>query len=131
MIKTGKELLSERKKRILEVIALKEPDQVPIYLNVSAFGAKYAGITMKEAFKAANLAAWYDINEKLLLEYQPDLFTGPVNFDMDSNTMVGNLMYRWLGNGIGVSHSYQFFEGEYMKAEEYDEFLNNPGDFLF
>ena len=35
----------------------------------------------------------------------------------------------WPGHGVGVNSSHQFVEGEYMKAEEYDHFLNDQSDF--
>ena len=75
MAKTPQELLEERKKRIYDAITLKIPDQVPLYLPFSTYGAKGAGITVKEAFE--NTPKWHDINEKLLLEYQPDFYAGP------------------------------------------------------
>jgi hypothetical protein len=35
---------------------------------------------------------------------------------------------KWPGHGVGPNRSFQFVEGEYMKAEEYDEFLADPSD---
>lgn len=131
MAKTPEELLAERKKRVLDAVALKVPDRVPIYLPISAFGANYAGITMKEAFELENAGKWADINERLLLEYQPDFFLGPLGFDMESNAVVGTKNYKWPGHGLPDTSSFQFVEGEYMKAEEYDTFLDDPGDFIF
>ena len=72
MNNTTEQMLAGRKKRILDAISLKQPDQLPIFLPISVFGAKYGGITVQEAFDFKNLAKWQDINEKLLLEYQPD-----------------------------------------------------------
>jgi hypothetical protein len=131
MTKTPEELLAERTKRVMDAVNLKVPDRVPMFLPISAFGAKYGGITVKEAFESENAGKWHDINERLLLEYQPDCFLGPISFDMDSNAIVGNKLYKWPGNGVDPDRSFQFVEGEYMKAEEYDAFLDNPGDFLF
>ncbi len=34
------------------------------------------------------------------------------------------------GRGIDPNHTYQFVEGEYMKASEYDAFLSDPTDFV-
>jgi len=128
MTKTPEELLTERTKRVWDAIALKVPDRVPIFLPISVFGAKYGGITLKEAFE--NSAKWYDINEKLLLEYQPDFFLGPMGFDMETNAIVGNKLMRWPGHGVDENTTFQFVEGEHVKAEEYDAFLDNPGEFI-
>lgn len=128
MAKTPEELLEERKKRVLDAATLKVPDRVPIFLPISVLGAKYGGITLHEAF--SNTTKWHDINEKLLLEYQPDLFLGPMGFDMETNTIVGNKLMKWPGHGVDENTTFQFVEGEYVKAEEYDTFLDNPGDFI-
>jgi uroporphyrinogen-III decarboxylase len=128
MDKTSEELYAERKKRVWDAIALKVPDRVPIFLPISVFGAKYGGITLKEAFE--NATKWYDINEKLLLEYQPDFFLGPLGFDMETNAIVGNKLMRWPRHGVDENTTFQFVEGEHVKAEEYDAFLDNPGEFI-
>ena len=130
MAKTPEELLAERKKRVMDAAALKVPDRVPIFLPTSAFGARYGGITLKEAFESKNVAKWHDINERLLLEYQPDLFLGPLSFDMETNEIIGTKVFKWPAHGLGDDVSFQFVEGEYMKAEEYDAFLENPSDFI-
>jgi uroporphyrinogen-III decarboxylase len=36
----------------------------------------------------------------------------------------------WPGHGLGPNTPYQFVEGEYMKAEEYDDFILDPTGFL-
>ncbi|MBN1368342.1 MAG: hypothetical protein JW967_10500 [Dehalococcoidales bacterium] len=129
MDKTPQDLVKERKKRIIDAIALKVPDRVPLFLSISAFGTKYGGITVKEAFE--NTPKWHDINEKLLLEYQPDFYGGPTAFDMETNAILDVKSYRWPGHGVDEKTPYQWVEGEYMKAEEYDALLSNPGEFIF
>ena len=40
-------------------------------------------------------------------------------------------LYKWPGHGLGDDvNSYQFVEGEYMKANEYAAFINDPADFM-
>src|SRR4030042_2116419 len=129
MSKTAQELLEERKKRVLDAVALKVPDRVPMFVPCCAVGAEWAGITVKEGF--TDMARWADINEKLMLEFEPDMFIGLYAFDIESNEMVGTKNYNWPGNGLPDTSSAQFHEGEYMKAEEYDAFIDNPGDFIF
>ncbi len=128
MTKSPQELLAERKRRIYDTIALKPTDSVPLFLPISCLGAKYGGITIKEAFE--NTPKWHDINERLVLEYQPDFFMGPVGYDMETGTILGTKLNRWPGHGVDDNTPFQFVEGEYMRAEEYDEFLDNPADFI-
>jgi hypothetical protein len=38
-------------------------------------------------------------------------------------------MYKWPGHGLPAEATYQYIEGEYMKADEYDHLINDPSDF--
>jgi len=44
--------------------------------------------------------------------------------------MVDFKQIRWPGHGVSPDHSFQFVEEEYMKAEEYDAFLEDPSDYI-
>jgi uroporphyrinogen-III decarboxylase len=37
---------------------------------------------------------------------------------------------KWPGHGVDPNFVYQFVEGEYMPADEYDEFIENPSDWM-
>ncbi|GAI19227.1 unnamed protein product, partial [marine sediment metagenome] len=39
-------------------------------------------------------------------------------------------LYKWPGHGVSPEHTYQCIEGEYMKADEYDAFLQDPSYFF-
>jgi hypothetical protein len=49
--------------------------------------------------------------------------SGHVMEEMDVKTTV------WPGHGVDENRPHQFVEGEYMKVEEYDQFLNDQSDF--
>jgi hypothetical protein len=38
--------------------------------------------------------------------------------------------FKWPGHGLGDDTMYQYVEGEYMSADEYDEFVFDPSDFM-
>jgi hypothetical protein len=69
---------------------------------------------------------------KTVLEFEPDMdqnpfgirFLGPILDVLDFKQL------KWPGHGMVTDHSYQFVEGEYMTAEEYDHFLLDPSDFM-
>ena len=69
---------------------------------------------------------------KYLNDFEMDTFSGP------GLVMPGKLMekldyklHQWPGYGLADDVPlYQFIEGEYMKAEEYDNLINDPTDFL-
>ena len=51
-------------------------------------------------------------------------FLGPTLETLDFQQL------KWAGHGLEDDASYQFIEGEYMKGDEYDEFLFDPTDFI-
>ena len=130
MAKTPEELYQEREKRVLDAIALRKPDRVPIAVLFGFFPAKYAGMTVEEAMYDPDKL--FDAQLKALLEFQPDMdqapfanrFLGPVLEALDFKQL------KWPGHGLAADTTYQFVEGEYMAAEEYDHFLLDPSDFM-
>jgi uroporphyrinogen-III decarboxylase len=128
--KTPEELYKEREHRVLDTIALRKPDRVPILAHFSFFPAKYSGFTPEEVmYDPEKLwkAQW-----KTMTEFEPDMdnnpfglrFLGPLLETLDFKQL------KWPGHGVGPEFSYQFVEGEYMKADEYDTFLTDPTDFM-
>ena len=130
MNKTPEELYQEREKRVLDAIALKKPDRVPILPLFSFFVAKYAGMTIEEVmYDPEKLwkAQW-----KTMTELEPDMDNNPYGLRL-LGPILETLDFKqllWPGHGMTSNHTYQFVEGEYMKADEYDHFLLDPTDFM-
>jgi uroporphyrinogen-III decarboxylase len=129
MTKDPQELGALREQRIRDAIALRLPDRVPVMPMFQFFPAFYAGITPHEAmydYEKARMA-W----KKTILDFEPDLYAGPALFR--SGPVLETLdcrQLRWPGHGVDAHHAYQFVEAEYMPAEEYDEFIENPSDWM-
>lgn len=124
-----KELGKKREQRVKDVIALKVPDRVPFIPFFSFFPAFYAGITAQEAMYDYDKAceAW----KKTILDFDPDMYVGPAIFRSGPVLeALGCRQLRWPGHGLAPHTTYQFVEREYMPAEEYDEFIENPSDWL-
>lgn len=127
MDKATAQLYREREKRFIDAVQLKVPDRVPTSLHLSYLPARFAGITFKDAYY--DFPKWKEAYIKTALYFQPDRCeffpnqSGRVLEAMDAKTSV------WPGHGAGINSSHQFVEGEYMKAEEYDLFLNDQSDF--
>jgi hypothetical protein len=123
------EKYQQRLQRVKDVVALKVPDRVPIVSPVQAFTYWYAGVTLKEAmydYEVARKAA-----RKFCLDFKPDLDFGPVlMYPAKVMDILGLQWFRWPGHGISENAMYQFIEGEYMKEDEYDEFIYDPGHFM-
>ena len=119
----------ERATRLSRALLLQEPDRVPVILPAGNFPAIYAGISFRTAM--------YDYNElyrawkKFLRDFDTDTFIGPgLVYSGRVFDIVDYKLYAWPGHGLPADASgHQFVEGEYMTADEYDAFLEDPSDF--
>ena len=126
MSKTPDELLAERTKRIKAAYELRVPDRVPIDLNFGYMLARLGGITYEELERDHDKAQ--ELLEKYALYFEPDIARG-ATFSPLPSVLLGDRQTKWPGYGLGPNGSFQYVEGEYMKAEEYDAFLDDPTDF--
>lgn len=112
-----------RVKRLIDVIKLNEPDRVPVMYPITLFPAYYAKSTLRKVM--------YDYNElrrawlEFINKFEMDIYAGPGV--VSPGRLFDNLDYKlfnWPGHGIDAdATSYQFAEGEYMKADEYDALI--------
>lgn len=130
MTSDAEKLFAEREKRMADAVALKTPDRVPIAVSFYFFPARHYGCTIEEMMYNPEKVG--ELHMKTLLEFQPDqvqnpygqTFIGPVLDALEYKQM------QWPGRQLEPDVPYQFVEGEYMKAEEYDHFFSDPMDFL-
>jgi uroporphyrinogen-III decarboxylase len=119
-----------RTRRIADAILLKNPDRVPFMPMWEFFYARYAGYSCQDVMydtKKAKEAVIKTVTELKPDAFQPPIFfmTGPVLEAYDSKDIT------WPGHGLPKDQAYQYFEGEYMKADEYEALINDPSDFMF
>lgn len=130
MAKLPDELFQEREQRVNDAIALKEPDRVPVMVLTGFFPAYYANVTCKEVMYDAQKAiyAW----TRYLEDFEPDMVDNPFTTRFLGSTLecLDYKQLAWAGHGLKENASYQFLEGEYMKADEYDRLLFDPTDFI-
>ncbi|MGB9920665.1 MAG: uroporphyrinogen decarboxylase family protein [Moorellales bacterium] len=127
---TPDRLYQERLRRVQEAVALRVPDRVPVTVSWGFFPARYCGITFQEFMYEPEkiLQAAIKVHE----EFAPDLaqnpfglyYLGPMLEALDFKQL------RWPGHNLPANTAYQFVEGEYMPAEEYDHFLSDPSDWI-
>jgi len=122
-------LYQERATRFIKAIKLEEADRVPVLLPSGLFPASYAGMTLRDVMYDYEKMkqAWL----KFIREFDMDSFTGPsLVLPGKVLDMIGHKMHKWPGHGLPDDASlYQFVEDEYMKADEYDAFMENPTEF--
>ncbi len=130
MGKTAEELYNEREKRVMDAIALRKPDRVPIMALFGFFPAYYAGFSVEEVMYDADKL--FDAQMKTLLEFEPDMDQAPFAIRLLGPVLsaLDFLQLKWPGHGMSGNNTYQFVEGEYMSADEYDHFLLDPSDFM-
>jgi hypothetical protein len=124
--KTVEQLYEERTKRVRDVIELREPDRVPFmvliephnYSGIPKSAAYYDPITLKRTMR------------KMAVDLEPDMGEpgfpgcGAAMTELDVRNCI------WPGGMKSADYDYQFIEGEYMKADEYDMFLSDPSGFM-
>jgi hypothetical protein len=120
----------ERVALMKDAIQLKRvPRRILICPSVGHFPIEYAGISWYEAmYDYDKLAgAW----EKYHDDFAPDFFNSPRTVVPGKMLdMLGFKLYQWAGNGLRKDQQYQFVEGEYMKAEEYQDLIDDPTGFF-
>lgn len=107
----------------------KRPKRIPVCPSAGFFPVEYAGITMYEAMYdyEALKKAW----EAYHLDFEPDAYNGPTNIVPGRALDILDLkLYQWPGHGVAVNREYQFVEKEYMKAEEYQDLIDDPTGFF-
>jgi len=127
MEKTPEELYEERNQRVTDAIKLKIPDRVPVQASFVCFAARWSGITCAASYY--DYDAWLEAYKKACLDFAPDVVY--VEHFMPGKAMeyLDVKQLKWPGHGVSPEHSYQFVEGEWMKADEYDAYLGDSSDY--
>lgn len=128
------QLYQERLNRYVTAMRNEKPDRVPIRPFVAEFTAKYAGYTCQEVVHDYQKA--FEAARKCARE-----------FDWDA--IVPNMVYVWTGlaqavglryygiPGVGLPHNigFQYVEPPedqaWMRADEYDQLIDDPTGFLY
>ena len=123
-------LYKERVALIRDTIQLKKaPERIPVCPSAGHFPIGYAGISWYEAmYDYDKLAqAW----EKFHDDFSPDAFSSPRTIVPGKVLDILDFkLYRWPGHDLRKDQEYQFAEGEYMRAEEYQELIDDPTGFF-
>jgi hypothetical protein len=123
-------LYKERVTIIKDAIQLKKrPYRVPVCPSAGFFPFQYGGISAYEAHY--DYEKLIEVWERFYIDFDPDSYSSPA---MIIPGRVLDLLdyglYHWPGHGIGKENTYQFVEGEYMKPEEYRDFIDDPTGFF-
>ena len=149
MCEDYEELYRSRRERISRAVQLKEPDRVPLIESYGYFAAKYTGITSYEFLYDYDKAREATIKTAVDFGYDTGggmntLGTIPLTlafvgeFDGLTPSFVNGPMHdilgvkyaRFPGRELTVDSPFQFIGEEYMKADEYDQLIEDPKKFI-
>ena len=125
----AKQAYEERTTRFIKAYKLEKPDRVPLILPAGTYPLYYAGMTLKEGMQDNQKLC--EAFRKFFQDFQCDTFTSPAMIpSAKASEIIDNLNVKWPGHGLPDHASMlQFVEGEYMKADEYDLFLEDLTDY--
>ena len=115
-----------RWQRYMDCVNLKQPDRMPVAMFPTFWLAKYGNVTCKQLmYDYENTKA---IAERAVLEFEPDVHSPMVLMTAMGRSLdaLGYKQLKWPGHGVGENEPFQYLDREYMKPEEYDDFLFDP-----
>ena len=119
-----------RAQRMVDAYNVEEPDRVPVHLPIGNLPFNLAGLRMYDAMHDVEKAirACKDFNKK----YADELETLAYPFALPGKVLeiLDYKLYDIPGFGLSKdAPGHQFMEGEYMKADEYDDLIMDPSNF--
>jgi hypothetical protein len=119
-----------RWQRIMACVGWKQPDRMPVALHSFFWPANYGGISYRELMydydkaKQVCLRCGARIRAGRRLSAAPGQHHRPRSLEkLDFKQL------QWPGHGVGDMQPFQYLDREYMKADEYDDFLFDPTGF--
>ncbi|MFC2070062.1 hypothetical protein ACFLTB_02670 [Chloroflexota bacterium] len=122
--KTTEQLYEEREKRANDAIELKEPDRIPLTINVDP--ANYTDVQRSAAYY--DPIGWKTASRQITIEFEPDLCNAGLPTSGAALEALGVTNRLWPGGPLPPDYEYQFEEMEFMKEDEYDMYLSDPTD---
>ena len=120
----------KRVNMIKDAIQLKKkPERVPICPAIGFFPIQYSGNTFFEAhYDYEKLVESWD---KYHLDFEPDAYYSPMSLVAGKALdILDYKLYKWAGRGVADDKTFQYIEDEYMKADEYQDLIDDPTGFM-
>jgi hypothetical protein len=124
-----KAMFEEKTKLLDDAVALKETHRVPTAYSAMFWHARYGGETVRRAMYDYDWLA--ETTLKIVADLDPDGVNPPHMINALGPTMdlIGYKQLEWPGHGVDEYSGYQYVDAEYMKPEEYDDFIMDPSWF--
>jgi hypothetical protein len=128
--KEAEKRYNTRIQRMIDVYNLREPDRVPFNCMAGNLPLTMNGLEGRDLFYNPTKAfeAAMKFNDKYADKLES--FAMPMGGNGPAMEILDYKLYRWPGHGLSNSSGgWQFAEGEYMTADEYDDLIRDPTDF--
>lgn len=116
----------ERVTLMKDAIQLRQrPGRILVCPSAGFFPMQYAGISMYDAmYDYRALGKAWEIYHR---DFEPDAYNSPTTIVPGKVLDILDLkLYQWPGHGVSEEREYQYVEAEYMKAEEYQDLIDDP-----
>ncbi len=117
-----------REKRVWDAIRLQKPDRVPIVCYDEYFSLKQGGLTPADAYYNVERASQVFVEQ--VIKFNWDMVSLFGNLPGEVGEEIGLTSNKWAGYNLPSNQEFQYVEKEYLLADEYDQFLRDPGDFI-
>lgn len=129
--KSATELYSERQRRLLDAVELREPDRLPTILFSHFWLGRYSGMSCRDVmYDYDGLSA---AMKRAVIDLEPDGFY-PGHAILAFGPTMDILDYQqleWPGNrGLSPDVPFQYRDKEYMTADEFGDYLLDPTGFM-
>jgi uroporphyrinogen-III decarboxylase len=119
---------STREKRVWDAIRLQKPDRVPLACIDDYFSLSLGGVTPGEAYYDPVRASKVYLEQ--VVKFNWDMVSLFGSFPGSVGEIIGLQSNKWAGYNLPATQEFQYVEKEYMLADEYDQFLKDPSDFV-
>jgi hypothetical protein len=128
--KEAENKFNTRVQRMIDVYNVREPDRVPVSVMAGNLPLTMNGLEGRDAFynPGKAMAAAMKFNDQYADKLES--FSLPFGSSGQALEALDYKLYHWPGHGLpNSSGGWQFREGEYMMADEYDDLIRDPTDF--
>ena len=125
--KTVEQLYQEKQKRLWDAMTMKVPDRVPVILGGTFFACKYGGLPYSSVYY--DPIRWKAAYAQMMADYEPDTWGTAGGQSGTALDIIQAKNILWPGGTLPPDVPQQNVDGEYMKEDEYDLFLEDFTDF--
>jgi uroporphyrinogen-III decarboxylase len=119
-----------RIQRMINVYNIREPDRVPLSMMAGNLPLTMNGLEGRDIFYNPEKAFEAAMKFNDIYADKLETFSFPMGGNGQAMEILDYKLYHWPGHGLpNNSSGWQFVEGEYMTADEYDDLIRDPTDF--